>query len=283
MSKRHIKIQEQENEFSLYIVEKWLRHLVLNLFEYDNLPDEIETYYIEQSLYNHGKVLFFNDDNLGYFALPISEQGELNEYNEMTEYRIITKNGTKFDNYNKYNSVLIKNNNECQTSIEIVRYYANKLANIMRTIDININTLKTPYIFRGSKNELLTLENIFNQISGNALVTFIDKSLSEKFLEIMELKNSYVGDKLIDVYNNILNMFLTHFGIDNTNIDKKERLIVDEVNSNNELITLSGGQFLWERKKAVKKINEMYGLNIEVNYNKLIKGDNKNVAIHNDD
>ena len=54
-------------------------------------------------------------------------------------------------------------------------------------------------------------------------------------------------------------------GINNNNTDKKERLLVDEVNANNEFILVNIDHMYEERKKACEEINRKFGLNITVN------------------
>ena len=50
----------------------------------------------------------------------------------------------------------------------------------------------------------------------------------------------------------------------NTTIEKKERLLQDETNANNEQITLNVEIGLRERERACEEINEMFGLDIQV-------------------
>ena len=52
---------------------------------------------------------------------------------------------------------------------------------------------------------------------------------------------------------------MTFLGVNNIMIDKKERLITDEANSNNELINLNLQSFLAPRQKACKQFNEKFG------------------------
>ena len=60
---------------------------------------------------------------------------------------------------------------------------------------------------------------------------------------------------------------LTFLGINNANTDKKERLITNEVDSNNELINYYLNCFYKPRKNACDEINKKYGLNIKVTLN----------------
>lgn len=50
------------------------------------------------------------------------------------------------------------------------------------------------------------------------------------------------------------------YGINNIIVDKKERLITDEANSNNELINLNLQSYLAPRQEACKQFNELFGL-----------------------
>ena len=59
---------------------------------------------------------------------------------------------------------------------------------------------------------------------------------------------------------------MTYLGISNVNIQKKERLITDEVTRNQGGTVASRYSRLESRREAVEKINAMFGTNIEVNY-----------------
>ena len=65
-------------------------------------------------------------------------------------------------------------------------------------------------------------------------------------------------------WNSLMNELLTFLGINNNNTDKKERLLVDEVNANNEFILVNIEHMYEERKLACELINEKFGLNITV-------------------
>ena len=57
---------------------------------------------------------------------------------------------------------------------------------------------------------------------------------------------------------------MDYLGCDNVNIDKKERLITAEAEANNEQTTLKHYAFMETWRQGVRRINEMFGLNIEV-------------------
>ena len=75
-----------------------------------------------------------------------------------------------------------------------------------------------------------------------------------------------MADKIYQLKTQIWNEALTYLGISNLNIQKKERLISDEVTRNQGGTIASRYSRLESRREAVKKINDMFGTNIEVNY-----------------
>ena len=57
---------------------------------------------------------------------------------------------------------------------------------------------------------------------------------------------------------------LSFLGIKNVNTEKKERLLVDEVNVGDMFSKINIDNMLLERQKACKFINETFGLNVNV-------------------
>ena len=105
----------------------------------------------------------------------------------------------------------------------------------------------------------MTLINLYKEFDGNAPFIFGDKNLDLNALKVLQTGAPYVCDKLYQLKTQIWNEALTYLGISNINIQKKERLITDEVTRNQ-------GGTLASRRQAVEKINAMFGTNIEVNY-----------------
>ena len=82
--------------------------------------------------------------------------------------------------------------------------------------------------------------------------------------DVLDTSAPFLLDKLQNYKNEMRSELLTFLGINNNNIVKKERLITDEVNANNELISIMIDLMFDLRKKACDEINKMYGLNINV-------------------
>ena len=103
--------------------------------------------------------------------------------------------------------------------------------------------------------------NLYNNYDGNQPVITVDKNLMDSNeLKAINTESPFVADKLMDYKKEIMNEALTYLGINNIMLEKKERLVQDEANSNNELINLNLQKFLAPRQLAAKQFNEKFGL-----------------------
>ena len=138
--------------------------------------------------------------------------------------------------------------------------FALRLYEAERTADINIKAQKTPVLLLMDEKQRLTMENIYSQYEGNKPVIFGDKnSLGENVIKSINTQAPFIADKIIDYKKEIWNEALTFLGINNIMVDKKERLITDEANSNNELINLNLQSYLAPREEACREFNEKFG------------------------
>lgn len=138
--------------------------------------------------------------------------------------------------------------------------FALRLYEAERTADVNIKAQKTPVLLLIDEKQKSTMENLYSQYEGNRPVIFGDKnSLGENVIKAINTTAPFIADKIIDYKKEIWNEALTFLGINNIMIDKKERLITDEANSNNELINLNLQSYLAPRQEACRQFNEKFG------------------------
>lgn len=243
-----------------------LTELAICMFEWKNLPASVDQRYLELHLFETGCMVYFDDDILGNLCLDCIVNGRLGVYGDP----ILRRAYSGYNNYQKLlkesNSVIIWNNYLHTNSILDVKMFAKRLYNIDRIIDVNANAQKTPVLVQGTEKQRLTLLNLYKEFDGNAPFIFGDKNLDLSSLKSIQTGAPYVCDKLYQLKTQIWNEALTYLGISNINIQKKERLITDEVTRNQGGTIASRYSRLESRRQAVKKINDMFGTNIEVNY-----------------
>lgn len=267
--------------FSFY--QEWLFSLVIQMFEWKGLPPTIDPLFLERTLHTTGLVAFYNDKDLKHMALKGTPIG-INVYNNPITFQ------TAMVGYNKqfslYNytipidearednlGVLAKNQVSSLTGVTVasmsaIANFASLLAENKQTKLITQNALKIPYIIETDEEELLTFKNILYQIEANEPAIFVNKEqdIMER-LKVHQTNAPYYLDKLEQDRMDIYNEFLTYFGVNNVNIQKKERLITSEANSNDELILHNRNKFLQPRKETARILSELWERDITVDIN----------------
>lgn len=234
--------------------------LALNMFQWENLPNGVETRHIEKPLINNGYSFFYNDEEYGFVCLPCTITG-FNIYNEPTQITI--NNQLIHKTLNVDDGVLILNN-DLQTGLyPIIINYASRLSEIETSINTNIYQQKFPFIIECSKDNEYSVREMIKNIHENEPYILVKKKLDLMDIKVDSLNVTYVADKLLEDKKKIENELLTLFGLNNVN-DKKERLIVDEANANNDYINRNVDLLYKNRKIACDKINEKFNLNVNV-------------------
>lgn len=242
-----------------------LTELAISMFEWKNLPPTIDERFLELTLFSDGMAVFFKDDVLGYLCLQCMIGGNLDVYRVPIYRKAYATNG--YNNaLNETNSVIIFNNMLRTNSMLDVQMFSQRLANLDRAIDVNANAQKTPVLIQCDENQRLTMKNLYMQYDGNEPFIFGDKSLNTNALKVLKTDAPYVADKLYQLKVQYWNEALTYLGISNVNVQKKERMLQDEVQRNQGGVIASRYPRLEARRQACEKINEMFGTNISVDY-----------------
>lgn len=242
-----------------------LTELAISMFEWQNLPETVDQRFLEMCLFCDGMCVFFQDEVLGYLSLQCMIGGKLNVYRIPMERRAYATNGYQRE-LDGTNSVIIFNNYLHTNSMLDVEMFSKRLYNLDRAIDVNANAQKTPVLIQCDESQRLTMKNLYKQYEGNEPFIFGSKGLDANGLKVLQTGAPYVADKLYELKTQIWNEALTYLGISNINVVKKERMITNEVTRNQGGTVASRYSRLESRRQACKQINEMFGLDIWVNY-----------------
>ena len=242
-----------------------LVELAISMFEWKNLPDTVDPRFLELCLFTYGQVVFFNGPDLGYLTLQNACNGGFNVYRIPVKRRAYAVNGYQKDLSDK-DSVIIFNNYLHTNSQLDAAMFARRLSDLDRSIDVNAKAQKTPILIKCDETQRLTMQNLYMQYDGNMPFIFADKSLNTNQLQAIKTDAPYVADKLYQLKTQIWNEALTYLGISNINVQKKERLITDEVTRNQGGTIASRYSRLNARRDACKQINAMFGLDVWCDY-----------------
>ena len=269
-----------------------LKKVAISMFEWVNLPESMDARYLELCLYYLGQAALLKNDKGIFINTKACSAGKLNIYELPTEINCYSvefnTNKKLYDGFtiNEFNRIepsdycvyVLNNQNRCATAWTL-ELFAYRLWLAQRTADTNITVNKMPFIVSVPENQRLTMENLINQIDENRPAVFGTKELASTIkedLRVLPTNPPFIADKLNDYKKEIWNEALTFLGINNLN-EKKERLITDETNSNNELINLNLQSYLTPRKEACRQFNKLFGLEGEKAIDVRVRSDLYNI------
>ena len=148
----------------------------------------------------------------------------------------------------------------------ILETFAERLYNMDRIIDVNLNAQKTPILIVCSENERLSLLNIFKKYDGNEPVIFASKGFNIDNFKVLKTDAPFVSDKVYEIKVKIWNEALTFLGISNIQFNKKERMLSNEVDRLMGGTTACRKSRIKPRQQACERINAMFGTNIECEF-----------------
>lgn len=253
-----------------------LSELAMSMFKWKNMPDSIDVRFLEYTLFYEGAAVFFKDDDLTiantddndgtYLALQVVLGGKLNVYRVPDNRKAYAVN-TYTKQLDADNSVIIWNNMIRLPEYGRMMFYASKLAQIDRAIDVNVKGQRFPIAILCDETQRLTMKNVYKQYDGNEPFIFGDKNLDLSAIQVVNTGSPYVADKLQQLKNNIWAEAMMCLGIPNSPSEKKERLVANEAKVSQGGTLASRSSRLEMRKMACREINNMWGLNTDVEYN----------------
>lgn len=254
-----------------------LTKIALSIFEWVNLPKSMDARYLELTLFFFGQSAFLKHETYGFINTKCVGTGYVNIYQLPTKlncfaynFQTTRKLYTGFDDNLSEAQKLIKENQECILvmnnwnripTASTLELFAKRLTEADRTCDVNIKAQKTPVMILGTDKQRLTLENLYNQYNGNQPFIFGDKDqLNLENLKSINTEAPFITDKVMAYKKEIWNEALEFLGINGLLTEKKERLITEEANANNEVINLNLQSYLIPRQRACEQFNEKFGL-----------------------
>lgn len=283
-----------ENIYDDYytIYYEYLLNLLISEFKYENVPVTLNTTGLEWLLRTNGyaNIVAVDESTLILEGLGLTTPGINIEFGSLINGKIsessetINKlvNGRDITNLTKLNtgtaklpvSITMSNKNNYYNGglvndLGILDRTAKTLAEIKASMIFNIRQQKMPYMGLTNSGSLAS-RRIWEQIEAGKPFIAVDADLADDINKLVQPIPSRVPDlssSLKDSWNNTMNEFLTFVGLDSIAVDKKERLVSSEAESNDQQVSISASSYLDARNSQLELLNQCLGTNMRVRMN----------------
>ena len=275
---------------------RMLTEFAINRFKWVNVPDEIDTRFLELMLFRNALCVFYFDDKYDrYMALQGSGSGQWNMYQNPVTFNVVG---------NTMHTRTLKAGRDCIPiwanmlripDWDMVLLYASKLADMETTIEIAARAMRMPFVFAVDDNQKQTYMNVWRQIMEGQPAIFGTETLAGPggaIADAIQVFNTGINkDHLLTLQiakAKMWNEAMTFLGINNSNQDKRERLVADEVAANDSQISIARNVAMKSREYACTQINKLYpNLNISVEWDEELQpqmpsADGSSGMFHND-
>lgn len=277
--------QEFTNTFTTFYT------LALDLYKWNGLPETCDERILERFLLLNGQAMIAKVDN-GFLTLASAGGSDINVYGYPTvgfgyglngfnrRFNLFVPGAENYSELRKspagnlpgsdsVDAVICYDNSAAYPYVAYIMADAKRLADLVRSTDVAVKTLKSPILIGVSESEQTSLKQLMEDYEDNVFTILTARGFSLDSIKVWPTAgNPQTIEAIWQQYLNIWSRLLATFGLDsNANSDKKERLLVDEVNANNQYIASSLYKRLEWRKKFCEQVNGQFGLNISVEIN----------------
>lgn len=252
-----------------FYIENTLNKTV-TMFNYKNLPETLPEREFELMLQIIGKCIVAKDNDGNIVAFSGNYGAECDTYYRPKTFLV----NNPWANVNKEftfgeDCVLVRNDPLDRGLIPIIKKHGAMSTEVDLSIWLAAINLRAIYaIMAGSESEAESAELFLKQIEEGKPGVIIEEMFSNgiKTQPFANSSNGYIT-QLIELKQYVDGKFLNDIGLNSNYNMKRERLSSNETELNEDSLRPLIDTMLEERQKAVKKINEMFGTDIEVEFN----------------
>lgn len=253
--------------YTRYFLQK-----AMSVFRWE-LPELWDKDYFLYTLYTWGFIAILKTDRFGV----IPQQCTLTGYNVFyAPKRITVTNPIMPETIERdidTDCVLLKLTPDYTGILDLIYFYASKMALASSAVNVNLLNSKLAYLFTAkNKSVAESFKKMYDQIASGEPASIIDRNLLDpdgnKTWDFFSqnLHENYIASDILADMRKIEQQFDTDIGIPNANTDKRERLITDEVNANNVETATRCELWLEELKKGCEKVKTMFDVDISVDW-----------------
>ena len=258
---------------------------VVSVVDFD-IPDSWDMDYFEYLIWILGYAIILPTKRYGI----IPQHGTLRDLGIMYQptRAVVSNKWFDFDDLKIWKDcAIIKLSPDYCGIADVIDFYAKKFSLIDASYNVSLINTKIPYIVSAkNKSYAQTFKAVMDKVNqGEPLVVYesvkkkseddfaLEDSEPWNFLDLHAGEN-YISDKLADQYRIILNQFDTEIGIPNNQQSfKKERLLSNEIESNNAETSTRLTTFINTLERSIDRTNNLYDLDIKIKKHEFDTGD----------
>lgn len=273
LSKKKVALYENDIEFQNMFYN--LLNILMYSFSIEGLPDSCNERFFKLNLIFNGYAALIKDPDLGYLSLgvrPTVNSSQLNIYGEFPDVMAFGWNGfnKQYTNYmygtdnTDAEAVICRDNDMMYPIVNIIWVYAKRLTDTMRTLDVTARKLKTPYFITCDEAQKSSIKKILDDVDFNQDSIIANRSTMPNEFNVLQTGVQPESVRVLwEHYSNLESEIRTFLGINSAaNLDKKERLVVDEAEANDILTDINIQYRLKSYQQFCDTVNNLWGLNI---------------------
>lgn len=250
--------------------QRYLFQKVKSVFKW-TIPETWARNYFEAVLYGWGWLAVFNTDKFGVIPQACGLRGYDVFYqptnaviaNPLLRGLVEPRIGLQCE--------IIKMSPDYRGVLDLVVYYGDLMALCAQALGMNLSNSKLAYLFF-SKNKASaeSMKKMFDSLQEGNPAVVIDKELRDTSGNLNwdtftnNLRQNYIANDILLALQTIESEFYSEIGIPNMFMEKKSRVVVDEVNANNAETRANTKLWLETMQDGVSKVNKMFGLKLSV-------------------
>ena len=265
-------VHSQENATTWYF-RRYLIQKIISVFEFKGIPETWSKDYFLYTLFCFGFVAIVETDKFGVIPQHCSLFGydvfyrptNVNIANPLIRGNLTPRIGTQ--------CALVRMQPDYGSCWDIVAYYADLLSMCTEALAVNLVNSKLAYVFAcEDKTVAESFKKMYDQMNEGNPAVFADRKL---FLEDgspawetfqNNLKQNYIAKDILEDMTKIDARFCTEIGIPNVNMAKESGVTDNEVEANNIDTKTKASLWLETIRDGIDKANELFGLNMSVDF-----------------
>ena len=238
----------------------------ISMFSYKNLPNGLTSKIIETALCFNNNLCFYkraiDKEPILCRYLPL---GTFDYYWRPTEVQVMALNGKMLAEKVKFEDIILVRDN----TMDIIPFitlteYISKIKLIETTLMKNIRQARMPSFFTGKKELVATFNKIIEKCEKDDIFAIVDKDTMSEAFKQFELHFPIESEQLIEIMKNYMNWINNSMGIYSGASQKRERLLVGEVSSQNDYSDNIYQDEKNNRVEWIEQLNSKYNYNVEL-------------------